>query len=624
MGIDSPETYGEHYWSMMAEATNFLNEETEDVLSKQARNIISGLKLDRTGNRHFDKLFNELSNPSKPAYAGVLGRFISESADAVVGQAVPHAFKDFNYMMASIFQDQKIDFKTATTLYQRRATTHSMYANRMKYEGYKPAEGAAYYLAQMPYPSIPDIMLYGRYHGNSDSPRGAVWKHFDVPTRDFELWNWLGKQRLTTLQMQELFKRGKIGEGGFYTELAKIGWQRSDRYLLDDLAYTIPNPMLLMQGDLFQRKRKSDIIKNISIGGIHPQYAQTYYDAVLTKPSSQDLVAYELRRSPTLSDLSAKLSKIGIHPEYHDVYKELAFPIPPVADIITMAVREAFSPAIAARFGQYQDYPAEFETYALKKGLSKEWSKRYWAAHWSLPSAQQGFQMLHRGIINESELHLLLRALDIMPFWRDRLTKMAYKRLTRVDIRRMYRVGVLDEGEVYGAYLELGYNDRDAKRMSQFTIKQVLQTQAKFTTGDIVRAYAQQMLNSSEARSLLSGIGVRSENISYILESADYKRNWEMTENRIDAIRNLYKKRVYSDNTARSELLRLNLPAVRVDNLLSSWYIIEKDEPARHWSTAQTLGFIKSELITKTRGIKELKLIGYNDEHINIFMESLA
>ncbi|GAI22279.1 unnamed protein product, partial [marine sediment metagenome] len=150
-------------------------------------------------------------------------------------------------------------------------------------------------------------------------------------------------------------------------------------------------------------------------------------DAVLTKPSSTDIVAYSLRKDPSLTGLPASLTKIGIHPDYTDVYRTLANPIPPVADIITMAVREAFSPAIAERFGQYEDFPPDFERYASMKGLTPEWSKRYWAAHWSLPSPQQGFEMLHRGIINEDELRMLMRALDIMPFWRDKLMQMSYR-----------------------------------------------------------------------------------------------------------------------------------------------------------------------------------------------------
>ncbi|GAI29774.1 unnamed protein product, partial [marine sediment metagenome] len=272
--------------------------------------------------------------------------------------------------------------------------------------------------------------------------------------------------RINTLQAQALLKRGIYSESAFYDEIAHIGWGRYDREDIKDLAYVLPNPMLLVQGGLMQDIRDEDIIKSISKGDIHPDYARTYLDAVLTKPASQDIVAYELRKDPRLTNLPERLRKIGIHSDYTPLYRELAYQIPPVADIITMAVREAFTPDIAAKFGQYEDYPPDLETWAAKKGLSKEWSQRYWAAHWNLPSPLQGFEMLHRGVVNVDELNMLLRALDVMPFWRDKLTQIAYRRLTRVDIRRMYKAGVITVAEVYESYLEHGYNPKNAKRMT--------------------------------------------------------------------------------------------------------------------------------------------------------------
>ncbi len=95
-----------------------------------------------------------------------------------------------------------------------------------------------------------------------------------------------------------------------------------------------------------------------------------------------------------------------------------------------------------------------------------------------------------------------------------------------------------------------------------------------------------------------------------------------MTEDRIAAIRNLYKKKVYEADKARSELLRLDLPSDRVDVLMEQWYIDEKDKPPRYWTTAQTLGFIKEGLITSERGRKELTNIGYDTEHINVYMKA--
>ncbi|GAH16384.1 unnamed protein product, partial [marine sediment metagenome] len=68
--------------------------------------------------------------------------------------------------------------------------------------------------------------------------------------------------------------------------------------------------------------------------------------------------------------------------------------------------------------------------------------------------------------------------------------------------------------------------------------------------------------------------------------------------------------------------LRLDMPAERVDVLMAQWYIDEKDKPPRYWTTAQTLSFIKANLITPERGKRELANIGYDLEHINVYMES--
>ncbi len=622
MGIKDAQTYGEYYWKMQVEAAQMLDESFEEVLAEDTRRIIAGLDI-------YDKLpdflrpvIDKLREPTSPGYGAILGRFVSEAADGILGPSMNHALKDFNYFLAERFRDVRIDFSTATTLYQRRAITDSLYMARMASEGYKDAEGAAFYLAQMPYPTIPDLVVYSRYHDNPENPFAEVSKWFDIPPRDWKVWNWLGLQRLTTLQVQTLYRRGLISSSELFVHLSKIGWDATDRPLVQELGWTIPNAMLLVQGDLQQGQTKDRILRDISLADINPLYAETYLDAILTKPSSQDLIAYHLRKDPTLSGLSTDLQKIGIHPDYSEIYKTLAYPIPPVADIITMAVREAFTPAIAAKFGQYEDYPPEFEEWAEKKGLSKDWSRRYWAAHWSLPSATQGFDMLHRGLIDHNELNMLLRALDVMPFWREKLTGIAYRRLSRVDIRRMYRVGVLNETQVNEAYLELGYNERDAGRMSEFTIKQVLATQSKFTARDIIGAYSKYMINRSEASSLLREVGVRDENVAFILSTADYKREWALTEDKIAAIRNLYKKHVYDDSKARSELLRLDMPSVRVDTLMEQWYIDEKDKPVRRWTTAQTLGFIKENLVTEERGRAELVAMGYNEEHINVYLEA--
>lgn len=624
MSIKEPTTYGEWYWAQGFQAALAEQESYEQELAPVISSVINGLNIPEFLPASLTPLFSAIQAPAAPAWGAIIGRFGSEVADSVVGQASKHALMDFNYKMAEWFGDLRLDARTASLLWWRKKVTEEMYDSRMATEGYKPAEAAAFYESLQPYPTVPEVMLWARYHGDPDNIRETAWKRADISTLDFDLWEWLGLQRLTTLQVQTLFKRGRMTDSEAATELARLGWSKDDRDTVRDLCYTVPNAMLLTQGNLQLGATQDAIVADISRGDIHPDYALKYLNAILTKPPNQDIIAYELRKDPSLAGLEEQLRKIGIHPDYRPLYHELAHIIPPVADIITMAVREAFTPSIAARFGQYEDFPPDLAKYAAQKGLTEEWAKRYWAAHWSLPSPLQGFQMLHRGVIDETELNMLLRAQDVMPFWRDKLTQIAYRPLTRVDVRRMYKQGVLDEGEVFESYLDQGYNEENAERMAEFTVKQTLASLSKFTSNDIIKAFAGRMISAGDARSLLNTIGIRNEDATYIISTAEYKRKWAFTDQQISGIRNLYKKKVYDENDTRSHLAGLNLPSDQIEVLMEQWYYEVKDEPTATWTTAQTLSFVRKGLITRDRAERELYLNGYDEEHVTIYMKSIA
>ncbi|GAI09251.1 unnamed protein product, partial [marine sediment metagenome] len=228
----------------------------------------------------------------------------------------------------------------ANTLWARQKITEGLWDETTASEGYEDVLASALYEGELPYPTIPDIVAYSRYHGDADNPWSEFQKWWNINPREWPVWEWLGQQRLNTLQSQTLLKRGAMSEPEFYAEIGYIGWPSFERDKIKDLSYILPNSMLMVQGGLIQEHSPETILKNISKADIHPDYAQTYLDAVMTKPASIDLMAYHLRKDPSLSTLEQELKKIGIHPNYTDIYKTLAYQIPPVADIITMAVRE--------------------------------------------------------------------------------------------------------------------------------------------------------------------------------------------------------------------------------------------------------------------------------------------
>ena len=56
---------------------------------------------------------------------------------------------------------------------------------------------------------------------------------------------------------------------------------------------------------------------------------------------------------------------------------------------------------------------------------------------------------------------------------------------------------------------------------------------------------------------------------------------------------------------------------------MEKWYFEIQGQTPRLWTNSQTLSFVKAELITIDRAKAELKALGYDAEHIDIYMRSI-
>jgi len=622
--IENPKTFGDYYWAAEVEAKKLRSEQHEKSFAPVVSDFLGAIGIPDNTPPALVTFLDHLSNPQEPDWDDVQRMFLGTVSRGVALAGGEQMAKPFEYEAAEKYLNSRIKAETAATLYQRKKITEDFFDHRMHSDGYADSESFHLYRSMQPYPSIPELIRYGRYNSDAENPKTFVWSLFDVLPEDWEMWNWLSIQKLSTEQVQNVYRRGGWDKNRAGLELSRLGWPLEEKEALLNLAYQLPNAMLLVQGNLLQDVSTTDMIDDIAKAGIHPSYAQKYFDGVLTKPNTQDLIAWQLRLDPSLSGLDDELRKTGVHPSYFDVYKTLAHPIPPINDLITMAVREVFTPAIASRFGQYEGLPAAYVEAAEKKGLTKEWAERYWAAHWTLPSVQQGFAMLHRGIINQADLGLLMRALDIMPFWRDKLMQLSYKPLTRVDVRRMHLLGTLDENGVRKAYQDVGYNERNAGLMTDFTVRYNRRSLAGFTPRDALSAYINQFIESGQATSILRDIGVKASEIPNMMRLAGYKREWKYKTERIAAIGNLYKKGKYDFSQARSKLNQLGLSSATVKTQLEQWEPSAEAERTATFTDAQTLKMFTIGLIDEARARAELQLLGFDDERRDLLIKSVT
>jgi len=191
-----------------------------------------------------------------------------------------------------------------------------------------------------------------------------------------------------------------------------------------------------------------------------------------------DYVVAFRRGDFTAGELVDKLKRMGYDIDTINTLLHVTEVIPNIGDLIRMAVREAFSPDVVARFSYDEAFPEAILEFTRKQGLSDEWVKRSWYAHWELPSPTQAYEMLHRlrpgrtdTVFTEDDLDLLLRTADYAPYFRDRLKLISYNPITRVDVRRMYKLKVFDENEVKERYMDIGYTQKDAELLAEFTVK---------------------------------------------------------------------------------------------------------------------------------------------------------
>lgn len=244
-----------------------------------------------------------------------------------------------------------------------------------------------------------------------------------------------------------------------------------------------------------------------------------------------------LREFVSREDANALLQNMGFTAADAERTLDMAFFIPGAQDLITMAVREVFTPETAEKFGQFEDFPEAFAENARLQGISDEWARNYWAAHWALPSVQMGFEMLHRRVITEDELVTLLKAQDVMPFWRDKLTEISYNPLTRVDVRRMHKLGVLTNDEVRNAYKDIGYNETNAQRLLDFTIAlnapdegDAPEVLTGLTRSAIIDLFKRGTFTRSEAAELLRTIGLGAATAETFIQVAELQTDQEERE----------------------------------------------------------------------------------------------
>jgi len=184
----------------------------------------------------------------------------------------------------------------------------------------------------------------------------------------------------------------------------------------------------------------------------------------------------------------------------------------------------------------------------------------------------------------------------------------------------MYRDGVLDETQVYNAYLDIGYDDERATNLTVWTIKAYNADGRELAKGDILSAYRDAIITRPEATEYLDTLEYGIDEIEVLLARIDIKKEQAYEKEIITNVRVSFVGGVIEENDVIAQLNAINPPAGFVEERLKIWRL-QKARALKRPTNAELKQFFASKTITESETRQELTNVGYRGKYIDWYIK---
>jgi len=335
------------------------------------------------------------------------------------------------------------------------------------------------------------------------------------------------------------------------------------------------------------------------------------------------LARLRMRELISKEEYKNQCHKHGLTTERAFQYLDAQKYYPSAQDWIRFAVRETDQFEVVSKYGYDDNYPENMENEAARAGISPEHFRRYWRAHWELPSPQMGYEMLHRGVIGENTLRELLRISDVAPWWIEKLIKISYSPITRVDLRRLYSSGYIDEDRFYRGMKDLGYDHESASLMMQWSKAEYLQSSKDLTQTQIIKGWDLGLATYEDTVRSMMDIGYDQDEAEFILALHAYEAEMDQIEEKIKVYSGEFERGAMKRSDFEAQLRLLKIPETKVRDILNM--AIVRGNASRLLPTRTDIdSWAKKGLISESKYREYMRQIGYQPEHIDLYWKAIA
>lgn len=382
----------------------------------------------------------------------------------------------------------------------------------------------------------------------------------------------------------------------------------------------IPDPTTLIEARFRKIITEDEYKEYMRQHGFDDRMSELIYNTYYRLTTIEQSLALYFRGIIDEEELQKRLEAQGVHPANVKDYIRLYYVLPSPSDLIRFMVRDVFRPEVVEKYGLDEELPLDLEiprenlpewikeywkeekfTFAdlvKMQGIDPEVMRWYWRAHWILPSPTMAYEMLRRLrpavldkvideegtpywkkyekeglkyedlVVTEEDVDRLLKIADYPKFWRTRMRALAYEPLTRVDLRRLYVLGLVNDEECLARLMELGYTEEDAKKLLEFYKALKQSSERDLTKSEILKLYHIGEIKREEAKDMLKDLGYSDEEADFLLDLEEYKMWKEWVDDEIDVLVEMYVQGAIDFARLRDELDKLGISATQRDLIL--------------------------------------------------------
>ena len=293
-------------------------------------------------------------------------------------------------------------------------------------------------------------------------------------------------------------------------------------------------------------------------------------------------------------------------------------PIPTFSILLEWLAKEAFEPTVIEKFGLEDDYPQIFNEIMIGLGVPENEAKKYWIAHWNVPSLGQIGRMFQRFRSDRTDrndsvrlgagatwedLNMTLedfeeacKLWEIPPYWVKKIIAESYQPLTFTSLQQGYAYGLKPDAWFKGRLLDYGYAPGDADFQLSIWRRKYFYTAKNTRSENLIYQLESGLMTKAEVKAKLVERGVPATDADYMVNFTEERYLLKKETIALQAVKRRYQK----ENLTDTQLVTMLTPQFPEANRRSRAIdIVKSSEPG---------AFVRYSIRDISRGLKDNKI----------------